>query len=131
MANARASFPGSARVSRVGFGVSPKQSSRKVREPGTASPARETRALPRKDPRIGASRSGGLQPADPTPTAVCKPPLLGPPKTKMPDGLGPSGMSHVLQQRLNCALPFQSSSSLDFFRFRGLNGVARGFLHAL
>jgi hypothetical protein len=32
-------------------------------------------------------------------------------------------MSHVLQQRLNCALPFQSSSSLDFFRFRGLNGI--------
>jgi hypothetical protein len=41
----------------------------------------------------------------------------------MPDGFRPSGMSHVLQQRLNCALPFQSSSSLDFFRFRGLNGI--------
>ena len=34
-------------------------------------------------------------------------------------------LRHVscLQQRLNCALPFQSSSSLDFFRFQGLNGV--------
>ena len=39
-------FPGSARVSRAGFGVSPKQSLRKVREDETSSPARETRALP-------------------------------------------------------------------------------------
>ena len=38
-------LPGSARVSRAGFGVSPKQSL-KVRETGTVSPARETRALP-------------------------------------------------------------------------------------
>jgi hypothetical protein len=37
---------GGAPVSRAGFGVSPKQSFGKVREPGTASPARETRALP-------------------------------------------------------------------------------------
>jgi hypothetical protein len=29
----------------------------------------------------------------------------------------------TLQQRLNCALPFQSSSSLGFFRFQGLNGI--------
>jgi hypothetical protein len=43
---------------------------------------------------------------------------------KMPDGdVSPSGMSHVVQQRLNCALPFQSSSSLGFFRFQGLNGI--------
>jgi len=38
-------LPGSARVSRVGFGVSPKRSL-KVRETETVSPARETRALP-------------------------------------------------------------------------------------
>ncbi|PYM01854.1 MAG: hypothetical protein DMF19_05035 [Verrucomicrobia bacterium] len=38
--------PGSARVSRVGFGVSPKRSSPKVRESGTLSPTRETCALP-------------------------------------------------------------------------------------
>jgi hypothetical protein len=38
---------GSTRVSRVGLGVSPKRSL-KVREPETASPARETRALPGK-----------------------------------------------------------------------------------
>jgi len=38
-------LPGSARVSRVGFGVSPKRSL-KVREIETVSPARETRALP-------------------------------------------------------------------------------------
>src|SRR2546423_1473279 len=37
------------RVSRVGFGVSPKQAFRKVREPETASPTRETRALPRRN----------------------------------------------------------------------------------
>src|SRR2546423_15261998 len=37
---------GSARVSRVGFGVSPKQASRKVRDSETPSPSRETRALP-------------------------------------------------------------------------------------
>jgi serine protease Do len=47
-----ASDPGSACVSRVGFGVSPKQSlscvahRRKVRDGGTPSPTRETRALP-------------------------------------------------------------------------------------
>jgi hypothetical protein len=53
-------------------------------------------------------------------------------KTKMPDGLWPSGILIVdLQQRLNCALPFQSSSSLGFFRFQGLNGIARGLLHVL
>jgi hypothetical protein len=51
-------IPGSARVSRAGFGVAPKQSSfgglpsaeakilEKVREAETASPTRETRALP-------------------------------------------------------------------------------------
>jgi len=39
-------FPGSARVSRVGFGVSPKQSCREVRKGETPLPARETRALP-------------------------------------------------------------------------------------
>ncbi len=45
-------FPGSARVPRVGFGVSPKQSfpddpiPRKVRESETPKPTRETRALP-------------------------------------------------------------------------------------
>jgi hypothetical protein len=38
-------LPGSARVSRAGFGVSPKQSL-KVRETGTVSPTRETRSLP-------------------------------------------------------------------------------------
>jgi hypothetical protein len=44
---------GSARASRAGFGVSPKQAflrawpERKVRDGGTPSPARETRALPR------------------------------------------------------------------------------------
>jgi hypothetical protein len=38
-------LPGSAPVSRAGFGVSPKRSL-KVRETGTVSPARETRALP-------------------------------------------------------------------------------------
>ena len=38
---------GSARVSRVGFGVSPKQSFWKVRDGETPSPTRETRALPR------------------------------------------------------------------------------------
>src|SRR2546423_8130913 len=37
------------RVSRVGFGVSPKQAFLKVREPETASPTRETRALPRRN----------------------------------------------------------------------------------
>ena len=49
-----------------------------------------------------------------------------PTKIKMPDGLGPSGILIVdLQQRLNCALPFQSSSSLGFFRFQGLNGITK------
>src|SRR5207249_2225714 len=38
--------PGSARVSRAGFGVSPKQSFDKIREGETPSPTRETRALP-------------------------------------------------------------------------------------
>jgi hypothetical protein len=38
--------PGSARVSRVGFGVSPKQSLQKVRDDETSLPTRETRALP-------------------------------------------------------------------------------------
>jgi len=38
---------GSALVSSAGFGVSPKQSFKKVREAGTASPALETSALPR------------------------------------------------------------------------------------
>jgi len=38
--------PGSARVSRVGFGVSPKQSLQKVRDDETSWPTRETRALP-------------------------------------------------------------------------------------
>jgi len=38
-------MPGSARVSRVGFGVSPKRSL-KVRKTGTVSPAPETSALP-------------------------------------------------------------------------------------
>ena len=37
---------GSARVSRVGLGVSPKQSYEKIREGETPSPTRETRALP-------------------------------------------------------------------------------------
>jgi len=37
---------GSARVSRVGFGVSPKQSFEKFAIAWTRSPARETRALP-------------------------------------------------------------------------------------
>src|SRR5438046_322137 len=51
---------------------------------------------------------------------------------KMPEGdCSSSGMSHVLQQRLNCALAFQSSSSLGFFRFQGPNGIARGLLRAL
>ena len=39
-------FPDSARVSRVGFGVSPKQSCREVRKGETPLPVRETRALP-------------------------------------------------------------------------------------
>jgi hypothetical protein len=41
-----------------------------------------------------------------------------------------SGIAVDVQQRLNCAL---SSFSLSpgFFRFQGLNGIARGFLHAL
>jgi len=69
--------PGSARVSRVGFGVAPKQSffkaarhgralsscietdRRKVREPETAAPARETRALP-NHPRGATGRGGGV-----------------------------------------------------------------------
>jgi len=48
-----ANSPGSARVSRAGFGVSPKQSllflvcKRKARDGKTPSPTRETRALPR------------------------------------------------------------------------------------
>jgi hypothetical protein len=42
----RGILPGSARVSRAGFGVSPKQSSRKVCDDETSSPTRETRALP-------------------------------------------------------------------------------------
>ena len=49
----RFTAPGSARVSRVGFGVSPKRTflrgaipARKVRDGETLSPARETRALP-------------------------------------------------------------------------------------
>ena len=42
---------GSARVSRAGFGVSPKQSFLKVRESGTPSPTRETRALPGQNRR--------------------------------------------------------------------------------
>jgi hypothetical protein len=97
---------GSARVSRVGFGVSPKQASRKVREPETASPARETRALPRtrRVARSDAKKNAGR--------------LLA--------------IRHfdVQQQRLNCAL-IVVSSSLGFFRFQGLNGIARGLLHAL
>ncbi len=44
--HARLRFQGSARVSRVGFGVSPKQSCREVRKGETPLPARETRALP-------------------------------------------------------------------------------------
>src|SRR5688572_11151116 len=65
----------------------------------------------------------------PKQTAIWKPPLLGLVQaTKMPDGLGPSGILIVdLQQRLNCALPFQSSSSLGFFRFQGLNGIFSDF----
>ena len=61
------------------------------------SPAREARALPRLDLRRSNENAGGRSLA----------------------------LRHVsyLQQRLNCALPFQSSSSLDFFRFRGLNGI--------
>jgi hypothetical protein len=43
---AEALRPGSARVSRVGFGVSPKKSLREVRDGQRPSPARETRALP-------------------------------------------------------------------------------------
>ncbi|PYK56106.1 MAG: hypothetical protein DME47_02640 [Verrucomicrobia bacterium] len=47
-------LPGSARVSRFDFGVSPKQSL-KVRETGTVSPKRETRALPGslRSPKFG------------------------------------------------------------------------------
>jgi hypothetical protein len=53
----RANIPGSARVSGVGFGVSPKESfldifnSREVRESVTLLPTRETRALPRDSER--------------------------------------------------------------------------------
>jgi hypothetical protein len=41
-------FPGSARVSRAGYGASPKQSLHKVRDDDTSSPTRETRALPER-----------------------------------------------------------------------------------
>src|SRR5205823_11846576 len=39
-------FRGSARLSRAGFGVAPKQSFREVGDDGTSSPKRETHALP-------------------------------------------------------------------------------------
>jgi len=57
--NRRAMNPDSARVSRAGFGVSPKQSfpddliPRKVRESETLSPTRGTRALPKVLARAG------------------------------------------------------------------------------
>jgi hypothetical protein len=43
-------------------------------------------------------------------------------KMPAPKAFG-AGIVSYLQQRLNCALPFQSSSSLGFFRFQGLNGI--------
>ena len=37
----------------------------------------------------------------------------------------PSGiLESTTKQKLNCALPFRSSLSLGFFRFRGLNGIS-------
>ena len=37
----------------------------------------------------------------------------------------PSGiLASAIKQKLNCALPFRSSLSLGFFRFRGLNGIS-------
>lgn len=45
---------------------------------------------------------------------------------KMRSSISPSGMS-TLQERLNCALPFQSSLSPGFFRFQRLNGFQVAF----
>src|SRR5207248_699153 len=47
-------FLGSARVSRAGFGVTPKQSFREVRDDETSSPTRKTRALPGRKEQAGS-----------------------------------------------------------------------------
>ena len=100
---------GSARVSGVGFGVSPKRSL-KVREPGTASPAPETGALPGKNP-CGGRRSVGAQNFG-TRRRVS---LQVQSKKEMPDRAS-LAIRHLVdvqlsEQRLNCALP---SFSLSF-----------------
>ena len=59
-------FSGSARVSRVGFGVSPKQSfPAKIRAGETPAPTRETRALPETDFVGRLPTTEGWQPALP------------------------------------------------------------------
>ena len=42
----------------------------------------------------------------------------------MPDSRAIRHLKSAIKQKLNCALPFRSSLSLGFFRFRGLNGIS-------